>query len=53
MPAATWLGQQIGWRMAFAGTAVLGVIAIAALWAALPQGERGQRPDVKKETCAS
>ncbi|MFC3612839.1 MFS transporter [Lutimaribacter marinistellae] len=49
VPAATWLGQQIGWRMAFAGTAVLGVIAIAALWIALPQGERGQRPDVKKE----
>lgn len=49
VPAATWIGQQIGWRMAFAATAVLGVIAIAALWAALPQGERGQRPDVKKE----
>lgn len=49
VPAATWLGQQIGWRMAFAGTAVLGVIAIAALWVALPKGERGQRPNVMKE----
>jgi DHA1 family inner membrane transport protein len=29
VPAATWIGQQIGWRMAFAGTAGLGVLAIA------------------------
>jgi DHA1 family inner membrane transport protein len=28
VPAATWIGQQIGWRMAFAGTAALGLIAI-------------------------
>lgn len=49
VPAATWLGQQIGWRMAFAGTALLGVIAITALWMALPKGERGQRPEVAKE----
>ncbi|MBY6141511.1 MFS transporter [Leisingera daeponensis] len=49
VPAATWLGQQIGWRMAFAGTAMLGVIAIAALWSALPKGDPGQRPEVMKE----
>jgi DHA1 family inner membrane transport protein len=49
VPAATWLGQQIGWRMAFAGTAVLGLVAIAALWFALPKGAPGQRPDVRRE----
>lgn len=49
VPAATWLGQQIGWREAFAGTAALGVGAIAALWLALPQGTPGQRPDVRRE----
>lgn len=49
VPAATWIGQQIGWRMAFAGTAALGLIAIAALWSALPAGERGTHPDVAKE----
>ncbi|WP_342648790.1 MFS transporter [Pseudomonas sp. REB1044] len=49
VPAATWIGQQIGWRMAFAGTAVLGLIAIAALWYALPKGERGSVPPVRKE----
>jgi DHA1 family inner membrane transport protein len=37
VPAATWLGQMIGWRMSFAATAALGVIAIAGLFAALPK----------------
>jgi DHA1 family inner membrane transport protein len=49
VPAATWIGQQIGWRMAFAGTAGLGLIAIAALWLALPRGESGTMPDVRRE----
>lgn len=49
VPAATWVGQQIGWRMAFAGTAVLGLLAIAALWQALPKGEAGKMPDVRRE----
>lgn len=49
VPAATWVGQQIGWRMAFTGTALIGIAAIAALWFALPRGERGQMPDVKRE----
>ena len=49
VPAATWIGQQIGWRMAFAGTAGLGVLAIAALAVALPRGEAGKMPDVRRE----
>ncbi|MCO4861952.1 putative efflux protein; MFS family [Cupriavidus phytorum] len=49
VPAATWIGQQVGWRLAFAGTAVLGLVAIVALWLALPQGERGTPPDVRRE----
>ena len=49
VPAATWIGQQIGWRMAFAGTAVLALLAMAALWYALPKGERGSVPHVRKE----
>ena len=49
VPAATWIGQQIGWRMAFAGTALIGIAAIAALWIALPKGQRGAVPDVKHE----
>ena len=49
VPAATWVGQQVGWRMAFAGTALIGIVAITALWMALPKGERGMMPDVKRE----
>ncbi|MDR6950830.1 DHA1 family inner membrane transport protein [Ancylobacter sp. 3268] len=49
VPAATWVGQQIGWRMAFAGTAVLGLVAIVSLWLALPRGEAGKLPDVRRE----
>jgi DHA1 family inner membrane transport protein len=49
VPAVTWIGQQIGWRMAFAGTTGLGVLAIAALAFALPQGESGQMPNVRQE----
>lgn len=49
VPAATWIGQQIGWRMAFAGTAALGLVAIMALWLALPKGEPGKAPDVRRE----
>lgn len=49
VPAATWVGQQVGWRMAFAGTAGLGVLTMLAVWAALPKGEAGQMPDVKRE----
>ncbi len=45
VPAATWVGQQIGWRMAFAGTAGLGLLAMAALAFALPPGEAGKMPD--------
>jgi DHA1 family inner membrane transport protein len=49
VPAATWVGQQVGWRMAFAGTALIGIAAIAALWIAVPKGEGGAMPDVKRE----
>lgn len=49
VPAATWIGQQVGWRLAFAGTSALGLLTIAALWLALPRGERGTPPDVRRE----
>lgn len=49
VPAATWVGQQVGWRAAFAGTAALGLIAIGALWLALPKVELSKIPDVRSE----
>ena len=52
VPAVTWIGQQAGWRAAFAVTALLGLLAIAVLRAALPDGERGVAPDVRRELAA-
>ncbi|MEW6644743.1 MAG: MFS transporter [Pseudomonadota bacterium] len=49
VPAATWVGQQVGWRVAFAGTAGLGILAITSLWLALPKGQPGMVPDVRRE----
>jgi len=49
VPAATWIGQQIGWRMAFAGTAGLGLVAMLALFVALPRGEIAARTNVRAE----
>ncbi|AVJ19243.1 MFS transporter [Serratia sp. MYb239] len=49
VPAATWLGATIGWRMSFLASAGLGVIAMLGLWFSLPKGEAGERPDVKRE----
>lgn len=36
VPLAAWVGQHIGWRMAFAGIAGLGVLALASLALAMP-----------------
>ena len=49
VPLATWIGQNISWRLSYALIAILGVITMFSLWKALPEGELGQRPDVKAE----
>ncbi|MBL6456775.1 MFS transporter [Belnapia sp. T6] len=49
VPAATWLGQHLGWRLSFAGTAGLGILAMGALFLALPRGEVGRMPDIRRE----
>lgn len=36
VPLATWFGELLGWRTAFWGIAGLGLVAMAALWLALP-----------------
>jgi DHA1 family inner membrane transport protein len=36
VPLATWVGEVAGWRMAFWGITLLGLIAMAALWRTLP-----------------
>ncbi|EMH4160913.1 MFS transporter [Pluralibacter gergoviae] len=49
VPAATWMGETIGWRMSFFATAGLGVLAMLCLRFTLPQGSSGERPDVRRE----
>ena len=49
VPFATWVGQNIGWRMSFAAIAIFGIITMFSLWKALPEGTVGQRPNVKAE----
>jgi len=49
VPLATWIGQNIGWRMSFLGISALGLVTMVALWKALPVGSVGQKPNVKME----
>lgn len=49
VPLATWIGQHIGWRMAFLGIFLLGLLTIFSLWKALPEGQSSQKPDVRQE----
>ena len=37
VPAGTWIGQHFGWRMAFAGVAAVGVVALGILAAFVPR----------------
>lgn len=49
VPAATWIGQQIGWRESFATTALLGIITMFALAAALPKGGSARPVAIRQE----
>lgn len=49
VPLATWVGQHIGWRMAFCGISLLGLLTMFSLWKALPEGQSSQKPDVRRE----
>ncbi|MGY8606284.1 MFS transporter [Gluconobacter cerinus] len=49
VPAATWLGMNFGWHMAFGVTAILGVLTMIAVQLALPAREAGPIPDVASE----
>ena len=49
VPLATWVGQHIGWRIAFCGISLLGLFTMFSLWKALPKGSGSQKPDVRRE----
>ncbi|WP_193609565.1 MFS transporter [Nocardioides lijunqiniae] len=36
VPAATWLGQQAGWRSAYAAVAVIAAVTVLMIWAFVP-----------------
>ncbi|MFQ6143954.1 MFS transporter [Streptomyces seoulensis] len=44
VPAATLMGQHLGWRATFLGVAAIGVAAIAALALLVPAGHPGAAP---------
>ena len=49
VPLATWVGQNIGWRMSFAAISILGLMTIFALFKALPKDKQRVKPNVKQE----
>lgn len=49
VPLATWVGQHIGWRIAFCGISLLGLLTMFSLWKALPEGQSSRKPDVRRE----
>ena len=55
IPAGTWIGQEFGWRLAFAGLSGLGLLDLAALAVLLPAGHHeeghtavGTQPDARR-----
>ena len=49
VPAATWLGQGLGWRTAFAAVAVLGALTIASVLRAVPSLAADPHATVRRE----
>lgn len=49
VPLAAWLGETVGWRATFFGTAVIGVLTLWSLRAALPPMEIEERANIRLE----
>lgn len=49
VPAATWMGDTLGWRQAFMAISLLGLVAATALALFLPLAEAGPRPNAAAE----
>jgi len=49
VPLASWVSQVAGWRAAFWGITVLGVVAMTALWFALPNVTQRTSIDMRSE----
>ena len=49
VPAATWLGQGLGWRAAFAAVAFLAALTVASVLKAVPSLEADPHATVRRE----
>ncbi|MBN1094299.1 MFS transporter [Blastococcus sp. TML/M2B] len=49
VPAATWLGQQLGWRSAYWAVVVIGVLTIVSVAAVVPASPRNPGATVRTE----
>lgn len=49
VPLAAWVGQHVGWRIAFAGIGALGLLAMIALMLALPRMPSHAEVDIGAE----
>ncbi|GDY70708.1 hypothetical protein SAV31267_001930 [Streptomyces avermitilis] len=49
VPAGTALGQQLGWRYAYCAVAVIGLVALAALAAFVPDQPRSHQAGIRHE----
>ncbi len=49
VPLATWAGEVLGWRSAFAGIAAVGAVAMLSLWFALPAMPADRGGDMRAE----
>ena len=52
VPAATWLGQQLGWRSAYWAVVVIGALTIAAVATVVPASPRNRAATVRTELTA-
>lgn len=49
VPLASWLGQLLGWRSAFALVVVIGLLTLVAIWIWLPDIGRGHGTSTRTE----
>jgi DHA1 family inner membrane transport protein len=49
VPAATWLGQALGWRAAFAAAAILALLTVASIAAVVPRTAPDRSATLRRE----
>ena len=52
VPAATWLGQVLGWQQSYAGVGVLGLVTMAAVSTLVPHQPANPTASVRREFTA-